>query len=150
MSPAEIAAALRLAEILDRTQPMPLPSEVYRPETGADWAFQITTLDAMARLVGPLAREVQSWQQMQVCEEHGRPIYHEGVDCPACHEAELLRRLDDRAYSPDPCRSPARPVALRHAWRPAPGRLDGNSCLHCGVMEGAAAPEFCASRLALQ
>lgn len=138
--------ALRLAAILDKTKPLPAPSEVYRPETGADWAFQVTTLDAMARMVGPLARELHAWQQMATCEEHGRPIYYEGDECPACRERDLLARLEDLTYQAGPASLPAPPVPQRHQWQPAAGSLAGSTCLHCGVWQTGAEPELCALR----
>lgn len=143
--PFKLADALRLADILDKTPPMPTPAEVYSPERGADWAFMVTTLDAMARMVGPLARVLHGLQR---CDQHISPVYYERGDCPAC--AEVGPDQDDlSAPTPEP-RRPQRPVALRHEFRPTPGSLATRSCLHCGVVEGAAATDLCASRLALR
>ena len=140
----DLADLIRLAAILDKTKPMPLPSAIYRPETGADWAFIVSTLDAMARMVGPLAQELLSWQQMTVCEEHGPAIYFEGERCPACAEVALLARFDD-AYTPEPAPK-AIPVALPHQWGLASGCV-GYVCRHCGVRRTGQETIMCPSRL---
>lgn len=85
-------------------------------------------------------------EQMTACEEHGRPIYYEGDECPACRERDLLARLEDAAYSPGRSALPPAPRRSRHEWAPAAGALAGSTCLHCGVWQTGAEPDFCPSR----